>query len=101
MNRKQLVEALSQQTGLAFGKADEVVRLFFDAMVRALASGDRIELRGFGSFSIRQYNGHEGRNPRTGEIVEVKPKKLPYFKCGKELKDRVDIYKERPKEEIG
>ena len=101
MNRTQLAEALSLQTGLSLTQADQLVRLVFDSMVKALAGGDRIELRGFGSFSIRQYNGHEGRNPRTGEIVEVKPKKLPYFKCGKELKDRVDIYKERPKEEIG
>jgi len=94
MNRTELVAVLSQETGLPFSKAEEVVRLFFDAMARALASGERIELRGFGSFSIKHYDAYDGRNPLTGEIIKVKPKKLPYFKCGKELKERVDIYKE-------
>ena len=101
MNRMQLAEALSLQTGLSLTQADQLVRLVFDSMVKALAGGDRIELRGLGSFSIRHYGAYEGRNPKTGEVGKVKPKKLPHFKCGKELKDRVDIYKERPKEEIG
>jgi len=92
MNRTQLAEALSLETGLSLTQADQVVRLVFDSMANTLASGGRIELRGFGSFSIKHYGGYEGRNPRTGEIIRVKPKKLPYFKVGKELKERVDIY---------
>ena len=101
MNRTQLAEALSQQTGLSLTQAHNVAKMGFDMMADALASGERVEIRGFGSFSIRHYGAYEGRNPKTGEVIKVKPKKMPYFKCGKELKDRVDIYKERPKEEIG
>jgi integration host factor subunit beta len=93
MNRTELVEALSQETGLAGSKADQVVRMVFDAMADALVSGERIEIRGLGSFSIKHYDAYDGRNPKTGEIIKVEPKKLPFFKCGKELKDRVDIYK--------
>ena len=83
MNRADLVEALSQQTGLSVAQADEVMRIIFGLMAESLVSGERVEIRGFGSFSIKEYDGYEGRNPRTGEIVEVKPKRLPHFKCGK------------------
>ena len=93
MTGSQLVEALSKETGLSVSKAEDVVRMAFNSMAKALANGERIEIRGFGSFKIKKYEGYQGRNPKTGEILPVRPKKLPFFKCGKELKDRVDIFK--------
>jgi integration host factor subunit beta len=92
MNRTELVEALSKETGLAVRKAEQVVRMAFNSMANALVNDERVEIRGFGSFSIKHYDGYMGRNPKTGELIRVKPKKQPYFKCGKELKERVDIY---------
>ena len=67
------------------------MNLVFNEMANALARGDRVEIRGFGSFKVKYYDGYAGRNPKTGKRIEVKPKKLPFFKCGKELKERVDI----------
>ena len=93
MTGSQLVEALSNETGLSVSKAEEVVKTIFDSMKKALANGERVEIRGIGSFSVKHYDGYTGRNPKTGKILPVEPKKLPFFKCGKELKDRVDIFK--------
>ena len=93
MNKSDLVEALSKETGLTLTKAEEVVNTAFNGMANALADGDRVEIRGFCSMFIKQYKGYTGKNPKTGESVKVKPKKLPFFKCGKELKERVDIHK--------
>ncbi|NIP23888.1 MAG: integration host factor subunit beta, partial [Phycisphaerae bacterium] len=62
----------------------------FDSMADSLAKGDRVEIRGFGSFKVKSYNSYQGRNPKTGEIIQVREKKLPYFKVGKEMKERVD-----------
>ena len=67
-----------------------MVNLFFDEMAAALAGGGRVQIRGLCSFHVKEYRGYTGRNPRTGEKVQIKPKKLPFFKCGKELKERVD-----------
>ena len=72
------------------GKAELIINGVFDCMERALRGGDRIEIRGFGSFEIRHYKAYEGRNPRTGDPVGVQPKRLPFFKVGKELKERVN-----------
>ena len=91
MNKSDLVEALSKGEDLAKGKAEEVVNLFFGEMTNSLAVGDRVEIRGLGSFKLKSYDGYKGRNPKTGKQISVKPKKLPFFKCGKELKERVDI----------
>jgi integration host factor subunit beta len=91
MNRSDLVEVLSKETGLTNRKAEEVVNRVFNGMANALAKGDRVEIRGFGSFKVKQYDGYPGHNPKTGEIVKVESKKLPFFKCGKELRERVDI----------
>ena len=91
MNRSDLGEVLSKETGLTNRKAEEVVNRVFNGMANALAKGDRVEIRGFGSFKVKQYDGYTGHNPKTGEIVKVEPKKLPFFKCGKELRERVDI----------
>ena len=67
------------------------MEVVFDEMANALVNGDRVEICGFCSMFVKQYDGYTGRNPRSGKIAEVKPKKRPFFKCGKELKERVDI----------
>ncbi len=90
MNKSDLAEALSAQAGITIKKASEVVDLVFDEMGGELAKGNRIEIRGFGSFVIKDYGAYVGRNPKTKEQIEVPPKRLPYFKVGKELRSRVD-----------
>ncbi len=90
MNRSQLIKALSRKTSLTNYEADEVVDIMFDAMSVALINGERIDIRGFGNFVLKQYEGYLGRNPRTGQEIEVPPKKLPFFKVGKDLRERVD-----------
>lgn len=91
MNKSELSMALGQETGLPLKDAEQVVSTVFNEMANTLVKGDRVEIRGFCSMCVKQYDGYTGRNPKTGEITEVKPKKLPFFKCGKELKERVDI----------
>ena len=91
MNKSDLVEALSEGENLTRTKAEEIVNLVFNEMTNALVAGDRVEIRGLGSFKIKSYGGYKGRNPKTGKPIKVKPKKLPFFKCGKDLKERVDI----------
>jgi integration host factor subunit beta len=89
MNKSELIEALAAKNGLSYKKAEEIINTIFDSMTQALIEGDRIEIRGFGSFVVNEYKSYTGRNPKTGESIEVKPKKLPFFKVGKELKERV------------
>ena len=91
MNKSDLVEALGESEDITRTKAEEVVDLVFGEMTNALVDGDRVEIRGLGSFKVKSYDGYKGRNPKTGTQIKVKPKKLPFFKCGKELKERVDI----------
>ena len=93
MNKSDLIEALSKGKDLTKTKAEEVVDLVFSEMTNALVVGDRVEVRGLGSFKVKSYDGYKGRNPKTGRQIKVKPKKLPFFKCGKDLKERVDIQK--------
>ncbi|EIM62716.1 HU family DNA-binding protein [Desulfobacter postgatei] len=90
MNKLELIQVLKDKTKLNKQEASEVVRLFFDSLTEAMINGDRIEIRGFCSFFIKEYAGYTGRNPKTGKTVQVPAKKLPFFKPGKELKDRVD-----------
>ncbi|MBI2369033.1 MAG: integration host factor subunit beta [Deltaproteobacteria bacterium] len=90
MNKSELIEKLAERSKVPKKKAEEVVETVFEAMKSALVQGQRIELRGFGSFVNRNYNAYIGRNPKTGAKIEVPPKRLPYFKPGKELKLRVD-----------
>ena len=90
MNKSDLIIALKNETGLKKTEAESVVNLFFDEMSNALASGDRVEVRGLCSFYVKKYKAYSGRNPKTGERVAINPKKLPFFKPGKELKERVD-----------
>ncbi len=96
MNKSELVERISELAKLNKTKAEDVVDLIFDLMTHAMVSGDRIEIRGFGSFVVKDYESYTGRNPRTGESIQVKPKKLPFFKVGKELRERVDDEDETP-----
>ena len=90
MNKLELMAALSKEHGLEKSDARAVVDLFFNNMGDALANGDRVEIRGLCSFNVKKYKSYTGRNPKTGEKVKIRPKKLPFFKCGKELKERVD-----------
>ncbi len=93
MTKTELIEALSKETGFPITKAEEVVNTVFNSMATALADGDRVEVRRFCSFFVKPHKGYKGRNPKTGEPIKVKPKKLPVFKCGRELKERVDTAK--------
>ncbi|MCM2357251.1 MAG: integration host factor subunit beta [Geobacteraceae bacterium] len=89
MNKSELSETLAVKYGLSLKKAEEVVTAIFDTLTEALGTGERIEIRGFGSFVVNDYKAYTGRNPKTGEAIEVKPKKLPFFKVGKDLRERV------------
>jgi integration host factor subunit beta len=91
MNKADLVNALKNQNGFTRQQAEKIVDIFFNTMSEALANGERVEIRGFGSIFVKDYKSYTGRNPKTGEPVVVKPKRLPFFRCGKELKERVDI----------
>jgi integration host factor subunit beta len=90
VTKSDLIEQLSEQGRLPKGKAEFVINCIFDSMTKALQDGERIEIRGFGSFEVRDYKAYEGRNPRTGEPVHVASKRLPFFKVGKELRERVN-----------
>ena len=90
MNKSELVEALAARNGLTYKKSEEIVNIIFDSMSDALTTGGRIEIRGFGSFVVKDYQAYMGRNPKTGEVIKVKPKKLPFFKVGKELREKVN-----------
>jgi integration host factor subunit beta len=90
MNKSELIEQLAANKNLTYRKAEEIVNLVFDSMLEELAKGGRIEIRGFGSFIVKDYKAYQGRNPKTGESIMVQPKKLPFFKVGKELRERVD-----------
>jgi len=90
MNKAELIQELVKQGHITQKVAKIVIDTIFEEMKQALVNGDRIEIRGFGSFSIREYDGYDGRNPKTGERVKVAPKRLPFFKVGKELRDRIN-----------
>lgn len=90
MNKSDLIETLAKETDLPLRKSEEIVNLVFDTMAAALNDGDRIEIRGFGSFMVKTYEGYTGRNPKTGSEIAVREKKLPFFKTGKELKEKIN-----------
>ena len=90
MNKSELVKAVADKSGLSMKVAKEAVGAVFDAFIEAMLDDQRIEIRGFGSFVNKSYEAYVGRNPKTGEKISVPPKKLPFFKVGKELKCRVD-----------
>ncbi len=98
VTKSDLIEIVAQKLHLPKGKAELIVNCVFDSMEESLKKGERIEIRGFGSFEIRHYKAYEGRNPRTGDPVGVQPKRLPFFKVGKELKERVNEAAQKCKE---
>lgn len=87
MNKSELVKALADQANISLDEATLVVNTFVDSMKESLLEGGRVEIRGFGSFKVKEYGSYAGRNPRTGEKVSVEPKRLPFFRAGKELKE--------------
>jgi integration host factor subunit beta len=91
MNKLDLISALKTDANITKAEAARVVQIFFDHMAEAMARGERLEIRGLCSFFVKNYKSYTGRNPKTGEKVTIKPKKLPFFKCGKELKQRADL----------
>ncbi|MFO8163819.1 MAG: HU family DNA-binding protein [Thermodesulfobacteriota bacterium] len=90
MNKSQLVEKLAKAEDLTIKTAEDIVNTVFKEMEKSLVQNSRIEIRGLGSFKIKQYDGYNGRNPKTGKIINVESKKLPFFKVGRDLKEKVD-----------
>ena len=90
MNKLEMIDRLKEEADLSKPEAQKVVDIFFGSMTDAMAKGERVELRGLCSFFVKEYKSYTGRNPKTGERVKIAPKKLPFFKAGKELKERVD-----------
>jgi integration host factor subunit beta len=90
MNKSDLIEALAAKENLTEKQATDTINLVFNGFTDTMKKGGRIEIRGFGSYSVREYGSYKGRNPKTGKIVDVRPKKLPFFKVGKELKGMVN-----------
>jgi integration host factor subunit beta len=90
MNKLELISTLKNKANISKAEAAKVVQIFFDKMANAMSRGERVEIRGLCSFFVKEYKSYTGRNPKTGEKVIIKPKKLPFFKSGKELKERVD-----------
>ncbi len=90
MNKSELIEALAQDIGIPHREAAAITNTVIDTMTEALARGESIEIRGFGSFVIKQYGSYEGRNPKTGKKIKVSPKKLPFFNVGKDLREQVN-----------
>ncbi len=90
MTKIEMIQSLKEMNGLSKSEASKAVEIFFNEMARALERGDRVETRGLCTFYVKKYKSYTDRNPKTGEKIKIKPKKLPFFKCGKELKERVD-----------
>lgn len=90
MNKLEIISTLKSEANISKSEAAKVVQIFFDNMAEAMAQGERVEIRGLCSFFVKEYKSYTGRNPKTGERVAIKPKKLPFFKSGKELKERVN-----------
>ncbi|MGD1999452.1 MAG: HU family DNA-binding protein [Desulfobacterales bacterium] len=91
MNKLELISTLKNEANISKSEAAKVIQIFFDSMSEALATGERVEIRGLCSFFVKEYKAYTGRNPKTGEKVLINPKKLPFFKSGKELRERVDL----------
>lgn len=91
MNKLELILTLKERTHLTKSEAAEIIRIFFDLLSDSFTKGERVEIRGLCSFHVKKYKSYTGRNPKTGEKVTIPPKKLPFFKCGKELRERVDF----------
>jgi len=94
MNKAKLIQKVAERMDILSKAAKDVVDTVFDSMGESLKKGEGIEIRGFGSFVVRHYGSYKGRNPKTGMVVNVPPKKLPHFKVGKELKAMVNTIKD-------
>jgi len=90
MTKSVLIDLLASRANIPKVESEKIVNSFFDAMVEALKRGESIEIRGFGSFRVRQYKPYTGRNPKTNQSVEVPSKRLPFFRVGKELKELIN-----------
>ena len=90
MNKLELISALKAEANISKAEATKIIQIFFDNIADAITQGERVEIRGLCSFFVKEYKSYTGRNPKTGDKVTIEPKKLPFFKSGKELKDRVD-----------
>ena len=90
MNKSDLIDVVRKRTGLSRKEAEQAVHTFCNEISSSLEKGDRVEIRGFGSFTVKRYKSYTGRNPKTGTPISVPEKKLPFFKAGKELKGKVD-----------
>ena len=90
MNKADLIDTLARDQNLPIQTAESIIATVLDAMIETLVNGKNVEIRGFGSFTVRKYKSYDGRNPKTGEVVKVKPKKIPFFKMGKELRASVN-----------
>jgi len=90
MNKLELISALKNESDISKAEAAKTIQLFFESMSDAMAQGERVEIRGLCSFFVKTYRSYTGRNPKTGQRVQIRPKKLPFFKSGKELRERVD-----------
>ena len=90
MVKSELIEKISDRAGITLFKAEEMIDLFFNSICQSLCEGGRVEIRGFGAFSVKDYKSYIGRNPKTGEEVHVSAKRLPVWRTGTELRQRVD-----------
>ena len=90
MNKSELIKVLSEELNITESSASRSLNIILDSIVESLANGENVEIRGFGSFTVKHYKPYEGRNPKTGEKTYVKAKKLPFFKVGKELREAVN-----------
>ncbi len=95
MNKSELIEVLAEELNLPTRTTSSIISIILDVMTEALVNGKNVEIRGFGSFTVRKYDSYTGRNPKTGERFQVKAKKLPFFKVGKDLREAVDEQKKK------
>ena len=96
MTKADLIQKISQAGNMSHRKAEQIVSSIFESMEKSIKNNDRIEIRGFGSFVVRSYKSYKGRNPRTGSVISVSEKRLPFFKVGKKLKQNIDDSKNIP-----
>jgi integration host factor subunit beta len=95
MNKSELIEALAEKINMPIREAGSITNTLIETMSEALARGESIEIRGFGSFVVKDYESYTGRNPKTGEKIKVSPKKLPFFKVGKDLREQVNQHRDK------
>ena len=98
MLKSDLIAILVQKRGITQKQAESTIETIFECMKDALCNGDNIEIRGLGAFHVKHYEGYQGRNPKTGQVIPVKPKRGILFRTGKELRDRVNLTDEKPAE---